>query len=171
MASLIEELIDVLEQEQEQYDELLKVALEKTGVIVSNDLNRLQEIAIKEQDILDVVVNLDRKRETCMTDIASVLGKKASRMTVKHIIELMEGQPQYQRPLAKLHDSLETTVKQLRQVSVHNQDLLTSAIDMTEFEINLVQSIGQAPETANYSRDSYSGDTLGAALPRFDTKQ
>lgn len=171
MASLIEELIDVLEKEQAQYDALLKVSLEKTGVIVSNNLTRLQEIAIQEQNILDVVVNLDKNRDKCMKNIAAVLNKRADHMTVTHIIELMEGQPEYQRTLAKLNGSLKATVNQLRQVSSHNQDLLQDAIDMTEFEINLVQSLNQAPETANYEKGNYSGDTLGTAVSRFDTKQ
>lgn len=171
MASLVEELIDVLGEEQQQYDALLKVSLEKTSVIVSNNLTRLQEIAVQEQDILDVLVNLDKKRDTCMSSIASVLNKRVKHLTVSHIIELMEGQPEYQQPLAKLHTELTHTIKQLREVSSHNQDLLQGAIEMTEFEINLIQSLKQAPETANYSRESYSGATLGASVSAFDAKQ
>lgn len=171
MASLMEELIDILKDEQEQYEALLKISLEKTGVIVSNNLTRLQEISIQEQDVLDVLVNLDKKRDTCMENIASVLNKRAKHLTVSHIIELMAGQPEYQQPLAKLHSELTDTMKQLRQVSSHNQDLLQDAIEMTEFEINLVQTLNQAPETANYGRGAYSGSTLGASVSAFDAKQ
>ena len=171
MASLMEELIEVLGEEQAQYAALLEVSLEKTSVIISNDLTRLNELSLKEQDILDVVVNLDKKREECMTNIAAVLNKKPDHMTVTRIIELMEGQPEYQRPLAKLHSEMAQTIDRLRQVCVHNQDLLQDAIEMTEFDINLIQRMNQAPETANYGRGSYSGDTLGASVSRFDAKQ
>ena len=171
MASLMEELINVLQQEQEQYSELLTVSLEKTAVIVSNNLTRLQEIAVQEQDILDILVNLDRKRDTCMQSIASVMNRKPKHLTVTQIIDMMEGQPEYQNVLAKLHGQLKSTVEQLRQVSTHNQDLLSEAIEMTEFEINLVQSLNQAPETANYGKGTYSGATLGTSVSSFDAKQ
>ncbi len=171
MASLMEELIDVLEKEYQQYDALLKVALEKTGVIISNDLARLQEITNEEQQVLDVLVNLDKKRDACMNDIAMVLNKKANRLTITNIVEMMAGQPEYQRPLAKLHDQLLDTTVNLRRVTAHNQSLLQDAIEMTEFDINLIQSLNQAPETANYGRGNYSGDTLGASVSKFDTKQ
>lgn len=171
MASLMEELIQVLDQECEEYEALLKVALEKTGVIVSNDLKRLQEITAEEQRICDVLVNLDKKRDTCMNNIASVLNKRAATLKVSGIIELMEGQPEYQKPLAKLHAKLMDTVVRLQQITLHNQDLLQDAIEMTEFDINLIQSMNQAPETANYDRGNYSGDMLGASMSRFDTKQ
>lgn len=171
MASLMEELIDILGEEQKQYDALLQVSLDKTGVIVSNDLTRLQEIAVQEQDILDVLVNLDKTRDNCMNNIASVMNKRAKHLTISHIVEMMEGQPEYQQPLAKLHTELTRTVERVRQVSLHNQDLLQDAIEITEFEINLMQSLNQAPETANYDKGAYSGATLGAAVSAFDTKQ
>ncbi len=171
MASLMEELIDVLDKECQQYDALLKVALEKTSVIISNDLERLQSITNQEQGILDILVNLDKKRDACMNDIAAVLNKKANRLTITNIVELMAGQPEYQKPLAKLHDKLLDLALQLRRITTHNQDLLKDAIEMTEFDINLIQSMNQAPETANYAKGSYSGDTLGAAVSKFDTKQ
>ncbi|MDE5965633.1 MAG: flagellar protein FlgN [Lachnospiraceae bacterium] len=171
MASLMEELIDVLGEEQQQYDALLQVSMNKTGAIISNDLNKLQEISAKEQDILDVLVNVDKKRETCMQNIASVMNKKPGHMTVSRIVELMEGQPEYQKPLAKLHNTLKQTIEQLKQISLHNQDLLQDAVEMTEFDINLLQSLDQAPETANYGKGDYSGETLGVSTSRFDTKQ
>ncbi len=171
MASLVEELIEVLEEEQQHYDALLQVSLAKTGAIISNNLEKLNETSAKEQDILDILVNIDKKREACMNNIASVMNKRPGHMTVSHIIELMEGQPEYQKPLAKLHGALKSTVERLKQVSLHNQDLLQDAIEMTEFDINLIQSLNQAPETANYDKGDYSGDTLGVSTSHFDTKQ
>jgi hypothetical protein len=41
---------------------------------------------------------------------------------------------------------------------------------MTEFNINILQTAGQAPETANYDKKSYSGDLLGVATSQFDSK-
>ena len=45
MASLMEDLIDVLEQEQKEYEVLLDLSMKKTPVIVSADLEQLQKIS------------------------------------------------------------------------------------------------------------------------------
>jgi len=49
VASLIEELIGVLEEELEIYDQLVPVAREKTQVIVKNDIPALQEITARNR--------------------------------------------------------------------------------------------------------------------------
>ena len=49
MASLIENLIAVLEQESELYDKLTEASKEKTGIIIANDIERLTKINEKER--------------------------------------------------------------------------------------------------------------------------
>ena len=44
MASLMENLMDVLEEEGGYYDALLELSMKKTEVIVSNDIPALQQI-------------------------------------------------------------------------------------------------------------------------------
>lgn len=171
MASLMDELIGVLGEEKEHYEKLYKLGLEKNGVIVSNDLKRMQELTGEEQLLVDHLLNLNNKRDQLMSEVAEVMGKNPKHITVSKIVEMMSGQPEYERQLATLHDSLLTTVKKLREITTHNQDMLKDAIEMTEFEINLAQSLNQAPETANYDRGVLSGGTLGASYSKFDTKQ
>ena len=70
-----------------------------------------------------------------------------------------------------IRDRLVKQVEELRQVNVHNQELLQESLEMTEYSINLIRSLNQAPETANYSGANYSGATLGNSKSSFDTKQ
>lgn len=171
MASLMEELIDVLEQEHGYYEELLKVSMEKTPVIVSNDLNRLKEITQKEQNIVDMVNQLEKRRDEVLANIATVLNRNEAKMTVSTVIDLMKAQPDYQQKLAKIHKKIKDVAFRLKDVNQHNFDLLSTCLEMTEVSIQLLQNINQAPETANYAKGSYSGDTLGASRPMFDAKQ
>ena len=48
MASLMEVLIDVLEQENQEYEKLLSLSMRKTSVIVSEDLTELTRITDEE---------------------------------------------------------------------------------------------------------------------------
>ena len=41
---------------------------------------------------------------------------------------------------------------------------------MADFEINIMQSMRQAPATANYSDSGYTGESFGAS-GSFDAKQ
>lgn len=171
MASLIENLISTLEEESVLYENLTKESLAKTPAIVANDLNRLQEANLKEQGIVDEIAVVSHKRNQALEEIATVLGKDARTITVSEVIKLMEKQPEFQHPLIAIRDKLVKQVDTLRQVSIHNRDLLEQSLEMTEYSINLIQSINQAPETANYNKGSYSGTTLGGTYSSFDAKQ
>ena len=171
MASLIENLITILEQESELYERLIKESMDKTPVIVSNDLQRLSEANDREQRIVDEITSISHKRNQALGEIATVLGKDADSITVSEVIELMAKQPEFQHPLIAVRDKMLKQADLLRQVNVHNQNLLKESLEMTEYSINLMQSMNQAPETANYNKGSYSGATLGGAYSSFDAKQ
>ncbi len=171
MASLIENLISVLEEESNLYELLTEESLNKTPVIVANDLKRLAEANAREQKIVDDITAVSHKRDKALTEIATVLGKDANTITVSEVIHAMEKQPEFQHPLIVVKDKMVKQVEELRRINLHNQELLKEALEMTEYSINLVQSLNQVPETANYSGASYSGATLGSARSSFDTKQ
>lgn len=171
MASLIENLITILEQESQLYEQLIKESMDKTPVIVSNDLQRLSEANDREQRIVDEITSISHKRNQALGEIATVLGKDADTITVSEVIELMAKQPEFQHPLIAVRDKMLKQADLLRQVNVHNQNLLKESLEMTEYSINLMQSMNQAPETANYNKGSYSGATLGGAYSSFDAKQ
>ncbi|MBR1865190.1 MAG: flagellar export chaperone FlgN [Lachnospiraceae bacterium] len=171
MASLIENLIATLEEESSLYEELRKESLAKTPVIVANDLQRLQEANAREQKVVDEITSVSHRRNQALEEIATVLGKDARTITVSEIIHMMEKQPEFQHPLIAVRDKMLRQVEALKQVSVHNQELLRESLEMTEYSINLLQSVNQAPETANYNKGSYSGVTLGSNRSSFDTKQ
>lgn len=171
MASLIENLITTLEEESSLYADLTKESMAKTPVIVANDLARLQEANTKEQSIVDRITAVSHRRDQVLSEIAAVLGKDAKTITVSEVITLMEKQPEFQHPLIIVRDKMLKQVEELKQVSAHNRDLLQQSLEMTEYSINLIQSMNQAPETANYNKSSYSGAALGGNYSSFDAKQ
>ncbi len=66
MASLIDELIEVLDGENKIYEAYVDIAREKTTFIVKNDLEGLSDIVGKEQLIIEHVNNLDKFiNQTC----------------------------------------------------------------------------------------------------------
>lgn len=170
MASLIEELIQVLEEECVIYEDLCQVSDKKTQVIVKADMEELKKITENEQNVIDKILVLEKRRQNIVDNIAVVLNQNKEQMTIADIVRIMENQPEFQKPLSELHHRLRLVVGQLQEVNAQNRELLENALEMTEFSINILQTAGQAPETANYDKKSYSGDMLGVAYSQFDSK-
>ena len=172
MASLMENLIQVLEQESEEYEGLLSLSQKKTPIIVSSDLEKLQKITDDEQVIVSRINQLEKKRTEVVADIANVLNRDVDTLKLVNLIEMLAARPVEQAKLAEAHDSLQKSVYGLKRVNEQNRELLTNALEMIEFEMNLLQASKAAPETANYNKGAYNaGDTLGVYNGGFDAKQ
>jgi hypothetical protein len=172
VASLIDELVLVLEREDACYTELIKLSREKSPVIVKGDLEGLAAVTVKAQEIVGVIQKLEKDRISGMKDIAEVTGRKADELKLTELIDLMKGRPEEQKKLSSIHDRLSETMRQMTAINEQNRNLLKTSLDMVEFEINLLQSMKQAPETADYNKNAYStGAIMGSGTKRFDTKQ
>lgn len=172
MASLMENLLLVLEEQELKYEELLALSMKKTPVIIQGDITRLQEITEEEQIVVSKLNQLDKKREEFMFDIANVINKDVKTLKLKYLIEMLSGQPKEQERLAVVTDKLNSITKQMKRVNEQNSELLTDALDMVEYDLNLLRSMKAAPETANYDRGAFNmGKTLGNDVAGFDAKQ
>ncbi len=168
MASLIEELITTLKEETVEYEALLELSTEKTGIIVRDDIQNLNEMVAKEQSYLDRIANLEKKRTEVMQDIAIVLNKDVNTLTVKGISELLEGQKKEQQELSQTRDKLKKLLTGVEAVNEMNKGLIEEALEMINFNINYINGLSQLPETANYTRDAYNQNQMG--LSTFDAK-
>lgn len=172
MASLMENLIDVLNKEGSEYEGLLRLSQNKTPIIVSGNLENLQKITDEEQELVSRINSLEKRRTEITADIANVLNKDVTTLKLKNLIDMLAGRPVEQRMLAEAHDRLQAAVRGLKRVNEQNGELLKNALEMVEFEMNLLQAMKTAPETANYNRGAYSaGDTMGVSSRGFDAKQ
>ena len=170
MASLMEELIDVLEKEEEQYKGLIELGEEKREAIIKADINVLEQITAKEGDVASALQNIAKRRTRVLTDMATVLGKEPQDITITKLIGYLATQPQEQQKLAQMKERLLSTGSKMRRVNEQNEVLLKQALEMVEFDLTLLRSMRQAPETANYNRRAYNtGDLLGGG--GFDAKQ
>ena len=58
----------------------------------------------------------------------------------------------------------------MEAINEQNEILLNQALEMVEFDLTLLKSMRQAPETANYNKNACNtGDLLGSS--GFDAKQ
>ena len=172
MASLMENLIGVLEEESIQYEGLLELSQKKTPVIVSGDLEKLQQITDEEQEVVGRINRLEKSRTEVVADIANVLNRDVANMKLSNLIGMLAGRPAEQALLAGVHDRLRTAVRGLQRVNEQNRELLAEALELVNFEMGMLQAAKLAPETANYTRSAYnSGAQMGVDSGGFDAKQ
>ena len=170
MASLMDDLKDVLQQENRQYQELIALSEEKCQVLVRGDVNRLEQITALEQQQTDVLHQYEMKRKSILKDMEEVLGKDPETFTVEAMIRALASQPEEQNRLIQLRDQLRITLHKMAEINTQNQALIKQALEMVEFDLTLFRSLRQAPETANYNKSAYNtGDLLGSS--GFDAKQ
>lgn len=170
MASLVDELVNVLREETRLYSALEECADEKTQILVHADVPALEKLTIVEQATSDELLALEHKQVQILNDIKTVLGRTEERLTVTTLIGYLASQQQVQEKLTIARDDLIAAAKRVQEKNQQNMILLHHAIEMTEFDITLFKSMRQAPETANYDKNAYNtGTILGTS--GFDAKQ
>ncbi|MCR5619134.1 MAG: flagellar protein FlgN [Lachnospiraceae bacterium] len=171
MASLVENLISILTEECNEIETVLGLARSKTPVIVAGDLDALGKITEDEQSHADRLQNLDNTRSKVTADIANVINRDVNELKLKTLIGLLDRTPAEQKALSEVYDRLTAVTHELARVNEQNSELLKSSLELVDFELNLLNSLKAAPETANYSKGAYTGGTLGVTRGNFDAKQ
>ena len=169
MASLIEELIMVLGDEERGYAEIIPVAEKKTRIIVNNDLQSLNSITEEEQALIGRISKLEKKRQEVIRNIGIVMNKKESELNFITIIDLLKDREKEQEELRKLHDKLKRTIDALKLINERNQMLIKQSIEMIDFDINLMQSLRTSPGVGQYNTSS-EVEIQGMNKGMFDAK-
>ncbi|MDE6915416.1 MAG: flagellar protein FlgN, partial [Lachnospiraceae bacterium] len=172
MASLLENLIEVLDGETAEYEKLVTLAEGKTPVIVAGDVENLGKIMEEEQEIVGKIQGMEKKRNKFLADIANVVNRDVETLKLIDLIQMLESMPDQKQKLADVQQHLRATIDKLRELNAKNQQLLTERLEMVDFNLNMIRAMKSAPQTANYSKDAYTnGQPLGILHGGFDAKQ
>ncbi len=168
----MDELIATLENEDKEYEKLINYSKEKTVHIVKSDIEKLQEVTQMEQEIIEHISRLEKKRTEVIDDIAIVLNKDKGFLTITNLITMLVKQPDEQKRLAYIHDKLKNTLQSMKVINEQNKLLLNKSMEMLRFDFNLIKNLNQGPETADYNKTACNtGNILGNEIKRFDAKQ
>lgn len=170
MASLAGELLSIMQEEKKGYDALYELSQKKRGAIVNRDLDLLTKITDQENDIASDLKNLQNKRIENLKNMSVVLGHDDTILTVTQVTDLLGSQPDEQKALETAKDELVRSAKREHDLNEQVQVLLNHAIELTQFDMTLIEEMKKAPQTANYNKNAYNtGDVLPSG--GFDLKQ
>ena len=172
MASLLENLIEILNSESAEYEKLAELAEKKTPFIVKGDINNLGKITEDEQEIVGRIQKQEKLRKETLADIANVVNRDVETLKLINLIQMLEKQPAQQQMLVEAQSRLKTAIDRMRELNDKNSILLNDALDMVNFNLKMIQGLKSAPQTANYTKRAYnSGTALGRACGGFDARQ
>ena len=168
----MENLITVLGGICDEYDNLLELSTKKKPAIISGNLEELSKITDEEQIVVSKINHLEQQRQEAFTDIANVINKDVNSLMLADLVDMLKARPQEQQKLAKVHDKLSNAVHEVKRVNEQNRILIQNALEMVEFDMNMLQAMKTAPETANYNKGACNtGAAMGVDGRGFDAKQ
>lgn len=170
MASLIDLLIDDLNNEDTGYNKLLDLSNDKTSAIVKGDVDELQKIFLQEQKLIEELETVEQKRQEDVKEICSILRLPYEEIRVEHIVQILEKKPKEHDALEEVYLRLKRTLNQLTTVNDNNKLLLKESMDMIQFELDLARNSVMDPQTFNYGRTAYEEQGITGATG-FDAKQ
>ncbi len=170
MASLMDDLAGVLEEEAAQYKVLLEYSNSLREALIASDVSGVQEYTAAQEDVANRIQSLEARRSRVMGDIAVVMNRDPAGLRVSALEATLDGQPELRRRIAAVRGDLAETMDRLKRINETNQALLRQSMELLEFDLNLFRSARQAPETANYNKSAVNtGELLGSRS--FDAKQ
>ncbi len=170
MASLMDDLTEVLEKEAAEYDRLAEYSNQLREALIVSDVDAVERLTAAQEETANTLQHLESGRARIMNDIAVVMNRQPGELRVSMLEDSLAAQPLQQQRLRNARITLKEAMDRVKRINKTNQTLLKQSMELLEFDLNLFRSMRQAPETANYNRSAENtGDLLGSR--GFDAKQ
>ena len=166
MAGLISDLVDVLNEQTQCYNDLILLSEQKKDAIIKNDINAVQSVNGSESTAIGKSQRIEKKRMELVKDIAEVLNTKEEELTLRKLLGLIEGQPEYDS-LQKAREDIRKVVHELKELNERNKVLLNNSLEYIDFSLNVMRS---SMDSSLSTYDS-KGQEVDNRRNLFDAKQ
>lgn len=136
MESLIGRLIEILEEENRIYGDILDISRRKTNVIVDGKVNELDRLTGTEQQLVLAIGRLEEQREEIVREIAGRMGISREKINVRAVMDGIGGEMKDE--LRRVTDHLFSTLEELKEVNDLNSQLIRKSLEYIDFSINLL---------------------------------
>lgn len=165
MAGMISQLLEILNEQADRYEELQGLSLEKKDAVIANDIEALQKITYLENVLVSQHQKLEKKRLAVMKDIAIVLNKKEAELTLAVLIDAMQGQAEH-AALKEAGARIRRILHELADINAHNTSLIQNALEYTDYSLNVLRSAAGGDRAFYNAR----GEQLTSTTGYFDAK-
>jgi len=154
LASLIDQLIDILEEQAAHYDNLLGLSQEKRDAIIANDVELLNKITGLENILVGQNQKLEKQRLSVTADIATVMNMDPETINLSSLLAKLRGQASYPR-LAAVAERIRAVIPALKEANSQNRILIGNSMEFIDYSMNVIQAaLGQGPDVFAGGRDT-----------------
>ena len=160
MSGLISELISVLNEQSNIYEQLCGISMHKKEMIIINDIEELKKITSSENLLLGKIQRIDKIRVSLIEDIACVLNEEESDITLSALANIINDQPDYNAFIEAV-EKLRNTLDALKNLNEQNKQLIQNSLEYIDFSINVIRS--------TFSDEPSFFTTKGEELPQVSS--
>jgi len=166
MAGMITQLVEIMNEQAERYNELLGLSFEEKDILINNEVEELQKLTNLKNIVVTQNNRLEKKRIALVESIAEAMGRTDKDIDLAKLVEIIGDQPEAEQ-LETIGKQLKETLHKLKEANDLNRQLLESSIEYLEYSINMVRS-SVNPEPLEFPDRGANGRNVYSA---FDTTQ
>ncbi|MGI6587819.1 MAG: flagellar protein FlgN [Peptococcia bacterium] len=137
MEPTCQELIKILEEQRENYRQLMDLSVQKHQYLINGDLDELNELTMQEETLIFQLGKLEGKREKCFSLLAE-LGGFDENFTLQEVLPQLPQNSQEQ--LRQIQKDFSVLIQDLAKLNEENMLLLEQSLRFVNFT---VESISQ----------------------------
>jgi len=160
MNGLTDRLVMALEKDCEIYAEILRLGEEKKQIIIDGDIEKLEKMTVREHALIASLMKLEEIRDKIVSEII----KQKGLMQVEVIDDVIMAVDDTSKPqLEAVKRKLSNLMSDVKDVNESNGTLIKQSLDLIEFNVNLMASIGETETNygdqanINYQKSKRSG--------------
>ena len=161
-------IIGTLDKLEKMHRSLYELALSKTNIIKSNEMEELDRILKTEQAHVAAIETLEQQRQVQVKQYITNKGfSYTSTPTVAHLIEAAHGETLLEE-LKTQRERLLEVVDLLKAQNNLNQKLVFQSLQFVNLSLNLMRP--EQPEQVNYSDKEVFGQNTVSKKSYFDSQ-
>lgn len=164
MDKSIQQLKDILIKENEMYTNVLKLAEQKTEVIMMGDTKTLEDITKKEQQFITTMNTFEKIRRSALTNITTKLNIKEY-STVSELLLFLE--EDIGNDIDEIRYKLLGTIQSIKMANESNERLIDQNLQYINFNLEILT---QSTEDGNKYNNTALGGKKAKPIHFFDMK-
>ena len=125
-----DELIKILKEELEILNIFKKIAYEKTDIIINNEVDKLEDMTKREEELINKMGLVEEKRLQLIDSWG--INKNIS------LAEIIEKAPEGKEELIEIKDVLSSSVRNIKLRNQTNRELINDNLEWLDFNMNLI---------------------------------
>lgn len=154
------QLVEIVQKEVETFEALLDSMQEEQKALVTHDVEAIEKAVVDQRDLAANAGALERARTRLVTDLSRELGETASDLTLKRLIDRIEG-PHAQQ-LGEMRETLIAMHEKIQAANRQNALLIKQSMKYVDKTLHILT--GDGPETGVYAQSGKVSKSNGRTV-------